>query len=540
MKHVFFIISTISCLLISGCQDDRLQLPKAQSIPKQLNLTSDLPTGQLILAVTGTIDIRWSLTYKPDWINIVPTAGSVGNGSINVTALTSTLLPQTLSDKIVITTATGKIEIPVTLTITTSTAVQLVSFPLYIDYHENSRQFTIINSSSQPASWQITPSATYLGVTPASGILNAGQSSVLTLTINRSGLETKNYSEKLALKLGDVHNADYYVTISSFRENKWIFDGVVADAEYDRTGDNLIVIIDNKLYKLQPEARTAASVTLSQPGSCVSVSKGGQYAVVGHESSISLVDLTAMKIDKTYPTSTDVLDVVLAPNNWVYVFPKGYGWTNIRCINLLDGMEVPSTGAQIYAGTKAKLHPSGDYIYGFRNGLSPNDSEKYDIRSGQANYLYDSPYHGEHEFGDEPWISEDGLRMFTREAGVFNLSTDQSQDMIYSRTLEIENNLWIQAMDHTMSKNRLCAVYFDYYVEPDQCKVKVFSGDLLNELAIIPLPGFLVGQPGNYQIVPSEGIYGFFNSGGTKFYVVVRSRAFSSEAHWAVATINVD
>ena len=89
----------------------------------------------------------------------------------------------------------------------------------------------------------------------------------------------------------------------------------------------------------------------------------------------------------------------------------------------------------------------------------------------------ESAYHGEHEFSDEPWIAEDGLRLFTREREVFTLSTNQSEDMIYNRTLEIENNLWIDAMDHITSRNRLCAVYFVYNGEPGQSKVKIFSGD---------------------------------------------------------------
>ena len=112
--------------------------------------------------------------------------------------------------------------------------------------------------------------------------------------------------------------------------------------------------------------------------------------------------------------------------------------------------------------------------------------------------------------------------------------------MIYNRTLETENNVWFDALDHNASRNRLCAVYFDYYAEPDESKVKIFSGDLLNKLATKSLTGFLIGQPASYQIVPSIGTYGFFNSSGTKFYVIVRTRTFVSEAHWAVATINVD
>ena len=541
MKQIFIIVTITSLLFNLGCKDDRLDLPDVTSTPSQLTFTSTRTTEQIILSVNPPFNnFQWNVSYIPNWLSVSPASGFVDGIPITVTALTSTLLPQTLNDKIVITTTIGKVEIPVSLTITNSIAIQLTPSPIVFNYDENSKPVTIKNNSNQPVNWQLEPSVAYLSITPNSGTLNANQSSNLTLTINRTTLESKTYSETLSLKLGGVKNSDIPVSINNFKEEKWILGGAIIDAEYDRTGNNLIVIIGSKLFKLKPETKTADSLALPLPGTCVAVGMNGQYAVVGHDAWISLVDLAAMRIDRTYPVSANVLDVVLAPNNWAYVFPKVDQWQNIRCINLLTGAEMFNTGRQIYAGTKAKLHPSGNYIYGANNGLSPSDAEKYDIRIGQANFLYDSPYHGQYAFSGDLWMADDGSKMFTRGRNVFWLTTNQSTDIIYAGSLE-GNNVGVQTLDHISLKNRVYAVYFDFFSQAPQNEIKIFSGDFLNFLGTKPLPNFLVKQGGVYQLVPSEGVLGFFNSTGTKFFTCVRSKIVSgTPVQWAIATINVD
>lgn len=541
MGKVSFIISIISCLVISGCKDDRLQLPQVHASPTRLDFTSEHWTGHITLTPYGSFSIPWTITYKPEWIDVDRTSGIAGDGATIVSADWSDLLPQTLTDKIVITTATGKIEIPVQLTVIATKVVEIDPGALFFDYNEDSRQITIKNSGNQSTPWQIVPSSPYLSVTPSSGSLNPDQSSVLTLEIDRSNLQTQTYSEKLTVKLEAVSTSETPVTINNFKEEKWLLDGLITDAEYDRVNDNMVLIVDNTLYKLSPQTRTMSSVLLPSIGTSVSVAKDGHFALVGHGTSISLVDISTMQVDKTYPTSAYATDVVLGPNNWAYVFPNGSNPTNIICINLADGTEVLSTGQKIYGSTKAKLHPSGEYIYGMRNALSPAYAEKYDIKSGQAKYLYESPYHAEHEYY-QTWMSEDGSRMFARDGAVFNLSSDQSKDLVYDRTLAITNNLWVQSVDHNALTNRLCAVYFNYYIGLERGEVQVFSGDALTSLGIKPIPGFLIGQPGQFQLVPSEGVFGFFNSAGTKFYVCVKTRIFppATDIRWAIVTINVE
>ncbi|HEX6227169.1 MAG TPA: hypothetical protein VFZ52_22275, partial [Chryseolinea sp.] len=220
-----------------------------------------MPNTQIVLSGAGEFNLTWSLTYKPQWLHVNPASGYIQNGAIELIALTSNLLPQTLTDQIIISTVTGNIEIPVTLSITSSNAVQVNLLP-YIDYHENTREFTITNHSDQPANWQIELTGDYLTLSPASGILSPGQSSSLKLSIDRSQLATKTYAEKLLLKVGGIQSFDMQITLNNFHEDKWLLDGEVTDSEYDRTGDNLVVIIGNQLQRLKPETRESTSVML--------------------------------------------------------------------------------------------------------------------------------------------------------------------------------------------------------------------------------------------------------------------------------------
>ena len=98
--------------------------------------------------------------------------------------------------------------------------------------------------------------------------------------------------------------------------------------------------------------------------------------------------------EKVYGVTTDVLDLELPGNGWVYAFPRVDQWEAIPFDRAQHGNETLSAYASIYAGTLVKLHPSG-ISYSANNGLSPSDFEKYDIRSGAAVRLYGFTYHGD-------------------------------------------------------------------------------------------------------------------------------------------------
>lgn len=530
------------CLLLWNCEEDRIDLPQVIAYPGEIELTPTLPTAQFFLTTDLPFQIGWQITDQPDWLLIEPLQGDIiQTPLITITANVASMLPGNYSEFININTTTGSLQVRVSIVIINSTAVQITPEALFFDYQENSKSLSLQNNSDEIINWRLVPSVQYLTISPSLGILQPGQSSNVTVTVNRGSLSPQLYTAKLALMINDQSGNGVAVSVNNYAEGNLLLSGVSVDAEYDRVHDKLIAITTSALLKVDLKERTLESVTLEHTANCLSVSTDGESAIVGHHSAMTLVDLSSMQVEENYEVTTDVLDIILAPNNWVYAFPRTDQWQYIRCINLADGSEVNHTGFMIYAGTKAKLHPSGKYIYGANNGVVPSDAEKYDIQEGRANYLYHSPYHGDHEFYGQIWLADDGLKLLSRGNNIFNLSETKATDLIYTGTLPVANK-WVHAADFCTSKNRIGVVFYDYDIfngiEP-QNSVNFFDATDYTYVEEKLFLNLIVQTGTGLESVPALGQSGFFDSTGTTFYAIVNSGSKGLIQQWAVATIHL-
>jgi len=306
----------------------------------------------------------------------------------------------------------------------------------------------------------------------------------------------------------------------------------VIDAEHNRTSDKIVTVSSVPLKQLHiydPATGSDTTVDLPLEPSCVSVAPDGQHAAVGHNGWISYVDLNTPSLVQVYPVSTNVLDIVLAGNGYVYVFPRVDQWEYIRCISLGTGKETLSTGYQLYAGTRAKLHPGGNYIYTADNGLNPSGIQKYGITSGTAAYLYDSPYHGEYPMCGDLWFSEDGVRIFTKCGRAFNSSETKAEDMTYSGAMSLTS---VASLDHSVDQDRIVAV-----PSSGSAAVWLYKYSTLALVGKTTLPSFWTG--GNKY--SSSGRFVFFNEAGDQFYVIAQADQTSGlPISYAVATFSTD
>ena len=297
-------------------------------------------------------------------------------------------------------------------------------------------------------------------------------------------------------------------------DKKLDFD--VVDAEYSKQLDKLVIVSSlpaNQLHVYNPVTRQDVAVTLPLLATCVSVSPDGLFAAVGHNGWVSYVDLQTGVLIKTIPVSTNAFDVVLAGNGYAYVFPASDQWVQFHSIHIASGTE--TLGGIIREKTRAKLHPNGLAIYGAQNGLSPSDIEKYDISSGTATYLYNSPYHGDYAMNGDLWVSEDGLRLFTKAGNVFRSSAVVADDMLYNGALE--NLTQVRSLSHSAAVGKVAAIPEQTtFVWPgatvySDTEVRIFNYEFLTLNRIIPLPaGF-------------HGLFVFYDSTGTKMHVLVKT-----------------
>ncbi|WP_242393118.1 PKD domain-containing protein [Anaeromyxobacter oryzisoli] len=334
------------------------------------------------------------------------------------------------------------------------------------------------------------------------------------------------YTIALTVSDGALASAADTVLVTAYRK-VWMLGHAVVDAEYSRALERVVIVgtSPNRLYLADPVGMTEQSVDLSLAPTSVSVSPDGLHAAVGHNGWVSYVRLSPapLVVEKTIATTADVLDVVLAGNGWIYAFPRVDQWAEIHCLEISTAKEVLSADWSIYAGTKAKLHPGGTSIYGADNGVSPSDIEKYDIASGTAKYLYDSPYHGDYAMCGDLWISEDGLRIFTACGNTFHSNTVQGttagSDMTYAGALE--GTARVRWVDHSLAAHRVLAIpAADPWAYPPQpaadAELRVFSDDYLARQETVALPH--LGISGTGYLV--HGRFVFFSKDGTRRFVL--------------------
>jgi hypothetical protein len=310
----------------------------------------------------------------------------------------------------------------------------------------------------------------------------------------------------------------------------------VVDAEYSRALDTLVAIADapSALLLFDVEADTLYALQLPVTGACVSVSPDGTRAAIGYLGGVILVDLVARAILETYPLQSegqalDVFDVVLAGNGYAYISPRPQSWTSLFALELGDGELHPSTGHQLYGGSRLDLHPDGEAVFAADNGISPSDIERWDIAAGPAVYVRDTPYHGTHGGCGKLAITDDGGRVIGGCSRVFAASPDPALDLLYRGSLELPHlpaasGLW--HADHSGQAHRVSLLQASNTLLQSD-RVILFEDTYLRAERVITMPTALAGG----TQVPVRGMFGYFTQSGERLVALVRYRAMGETAY---------
>lgn len=328
--------------------------------------------------------------------------------------------------------------------------------------------------------------------------------------------------------------------------SKIVLQTNVIDAEYNRKTNRLVYVSSspNRLSVFDTQQKKIRQVDLTYAPLSVSIAPDGKTAVVGHDAHLSHIDLTGNRVIREFDTSCEVQDVVLAGNGWAYAFPKRDQWSAIRCLELTTGKETLSVSNVLYAGAKAKLHPSGRYIYTADNFISPDDVKKFDIQNGTARLLYDSPYHGDYPMTGDLWFSEDGSRLFTRGRTVLKITEDKATDMTYNGTVPADTTVSpfyiyrnIVSLDQHEGTGRI------YYVSrgdqpnaPNRPYISVHQSKNLRLDRKIDMESFTYQNASGKTVKGyAEPVMVFCNAGGLNIFVISRS-VKGAATEWAITT----
>ena len=302
----------------------------------------------------------------------------------------------------------------------------------------------------------------------------------------------------------------------------------VIDAEYSDALEAIVAVSSypsNALYVYDVNARTEKALPLDRLPTSVSVSPDGLAAAVGHERLVTYVDLTALEIPGGQPAtllnlSTEAYDIVLGGRGYVHVLPIFESPIDIRSIEIATSTEQLAVGTSLYAA-KARLHPSGDYLYTVSGFASPADIEKFDIRSVPITRLYDSRYHGDYGTCDNLWVSESGLRVFTACGHAFLTAELEADDLIYDGTLSLSSvptvsAYVIRSLSTSESQDEIALIEEDFFDctqdrTPSACfpHVSLYDGAYrpleLYGFAPVTIDGFPYGQRGLFIFHSSDG-----------------------------------
>lgn len=411
---------------------------------------------------------------------------------------------------------------------------------------ETTKSFYIKNDGNVPLAWSLAINENFLNAIPSSGEINVSDSVEVNVEVSKDNLGMDRYEAHIQISSDSLPFHLIAVSMVNFTETKWLLQDEIADAEYDKKNDLIIAVTakTNKLIVIDPERESMKELDLKIPASCVSVSSDGFYAAVGHMGAISYVNLQEMKVEKVIGLTFDVFDVVLTARKWLYAFPGEGQHVHIYAMDLNTDRVFNSWGT-IYDKTIGKLHPSGKYIYGATTRISPSDFEKYDISmGGNAKILYDSPYHGDYEFGGNIWISEEGDFLFAKSRNIFTSTEEAATDLKYVKALQGEGQ--VLCLDHSAKARKTFAVFSNgSYGNTSNSGIRKYDQDF-NLTGTVPLPKFLSeGKNGIQYVSESEALFGFFNAEGNKFYVLVKPQVFQhqtppSSLKSALVTIVVD
>jgi hypothetical protein len=519
--------------------------PKLALAATSLAVAAGVDTQTMVLRNTGRGLLSWSAATSATWLKAIPAQGYIRTGDSATVKVVPDRVPLpagTTSATITFTSGTSTLSLPVSVAVSAAPKA-LVRISRLAFAGSGSQSFYVVNRGKGALEWQAGTNDSWLTVSPTAGSVPPADSAKVTVTADAARAPAAPATGTVTVNSNAVDSPTLGLSAVLVASSPALgvrpLDYRVVDAEFSVAAGLLVTVSADpaSLNVYDVETGESWSVALAKAPCCVSVRPDGRFAAVAHDAMVSYVDLATRQVVRTYPVTSDAIDVVLAMNGYAYVFPKTDQWVTMHGVNLTTGAE--SNGGSIYAGTRAKLHAGGEFMYGVWF-LSPADIQKYDVRAGTPSQIGDSPYHGDYPIGYNLWLSQDGSRIFTEMGRVFRASSVSTEDMRYAgRLAGIEG---ARAIGDSPARGRVYAIgtasqiyYSGVPPEVRTAEVRAYDAGTLADLGATALPQI----PSGAQSFDADGHYLFVNAAGTRVYVLLKAVPSSGLAKdWALLTLD--
>ena len=386
--------------------------------------------------------VRYEINNSAPWLYVSPINGFISaNQSLTLTISVNTnVISYPASATVSIITEKETFHVYVVALAQNPTFVSPNAIQL--NYGTQKAEITITNPEIEKLVWSSSPLPSFLKVDQTSGELSPVSQTTLQVILDTAAIRPDiDTTIDLVITINQQKQENVRFNIQTYKPG-FRLDTDVVDGVYSA--------INRKYYYISSKPKGISCidlntlektfVPLSFVPTCLTMSQDEKKAAIGHDAKVTYFDLVTMKIIGEFDVDCKAIDVVLAPNLYIYVFPERDQWSYIRCINTTTGNQECQNIGHYYAGSVGDLHPNGKWIYFATSGLSPGDIHKIDISQGTTEYLYDSPYHGQYNLGQHIKITPDGKKILTGTVFVSSAS-EKPGDMLYRGNLD-PNNDW--------------------------------------------------------------------------------------------------
>jgi hypothetical protein len=305
-------------------------------------------------------------------------------------------------------------------------------------------------------------------------------------------------------------------------------------AEYSASLDGIVMTSasPNQLHIYDPVRAVDSTVNLPKPPLSLALNADGSYAAVMHDGLISYINLSTLTIERSFAVPVSNGKVTIG-NGYVYVLPTYVG--SVISVNLSTGIY---SLKDFFYGSGGKYNSYTNAIYGTRDGISPNDIERYTITNGIFSIQTDSPYHGDYAACGEVWFSPDLTRIYNGCGTVYRASTDPARDMTYLATFPGLNG--IKHLSTSAARQRVALITGNPMVAASypasENQVLLYESSYLNLVGNYQMPDFVVGSS-NY---PAHAKWVFFSNDSSLLHVVLQADSSSNVRNsFAVFTISL-
>lgn len=293
----------------------------------------------------------------------------------------------------------------------------------------------------------------------------------------------------------------------------------------------------NALYTYDLATGVERQQLLGALPAALSLAPDGLTAAVGHVGQISIVDLAALaQPAPPAPTlldaSIDIVDLVLDGAGYVHAFERFNTWGSIHSVDIVNNSEATSIGPLIEAGSRARLHPSGSYLYAMPGpSASGSTISRWDVSAGYAEWLRDSPPAGANGPCDDLWIDAGGSRIYTVCGHTFRSSDVAAEDMVFAGALALSEldgaEFEISSLSHSAAQSEVALIEYDPLhcgafnsLAPCYSHVGVYDPDTLDRRAVFSIPPFEVDDVAYRQ----QGLFIFHDESSGKKVMLSRLR----------------